>query len=406
MGCRAPAAGLAGIDLRLSRHRQQASMSATPGIVLVTTSYPITGDGSEAAGAFVQDLAEEIARTLPVRVVAPGPVTAVEAEERGVIVHRYAAPGKPLSTLRPWHPADALAIARVMASGLATTRQAVHASPARRIVALWALPSGHWARKVARESGLPYDVWTLGSDIWSLGRIPGLRAWLGRVLREADRCFSDGLQLAEDTRAIARRPVEFLPSTRRITRRRELPPRDRAPYRLLFLGRWHPNKGIDLLLDALAMLDDDDWSRIESITIHGGGPMEPLVRDRVAALQASGRPMRLGGFLDKPAAEQAICEADWLLIPSRIESIPVVFSDAMKLGCPVIAMPVGDLPQLIAQGVGVLALAVDEQGIVGALRQALVRSATTFQAGLNNASMRFDLVGAALALGESEKSRA
>ena len=39
--------------------------------------------------------------------------------------------------------------------------------------------------------------------------------------------------------------------------------------------------------------------------------------------------------------------ADFLVIPSRIESIPVVFSDAIQSGTPVISTPVGDLPQLI-----------------------------------------------------------
>jgi glycosyltransferase involved in cell wall biosynthesis len=370
-------------------------MTTNSGIVLVTTSYPIAGDGSEAAGAFVQDLAEELARTVPVRVVAPGPKSTVEAGEQGVIVHRYAAPSKPLSTLRPWLPADAAAIGRVMVSGLAATRQAVQASSARRIVALWALPSGHFARRVAQESGIPYDVWTLGSDIWSLGRIPVVRSWLRRVLRDAERCFSDGLKLAEDTRAIAGRPVEFLPSTRRITRVRATPVRDKPPYRLLFLGRWHPNKGIDLLLDALAMLADEDWARIESVTIHGGGPLEPLVRERASALIAAGRPIRLGGFLDKPAAEQAICEADWLLIPSRIESIPVVFSDAMKLGCPVIAMPVGDLSLLAAGGVGHLSDRVTAEGFARAMHEAFNRPARDHGPAINGMALRFDLASVA-----------
>lgn len=366
-------------------------MTDLAGLVLVTTSYPIAGDGSEAAGAFVRDLAEEIAREMPVRVVAPGPKAAIDAPRDGVVVHRYAAPPKPLSTLRPWRPREAAAMLRVMASGLAATREAVAAHPTRRIVALWALPSGHWARRIARERGLPYDVWTLGSDIWSLGRIPVVRQWLRRVLRDADRRFSDGIRLAEDTRAIAGRPVEFLPSTRRISRRREQPPRDRPPYRLLFLGRWHPNKGIDLLLDALAMLEDDDWSRIESVRIHGGGPLEALVRERVAALVVAGRPVQLGGFLEQGAAEQAISESDWLLIPSRIESIPVVFSDAMKLGCPVIALPVGDLPELVQSAVGVISSAVDPGEMRDAIRRAISQSALNLDVGIARTARTFDL---------------
>lgn len=360
-------------------------------IVLVTTSYPTTGDGSEAAGAFVKDLADEIALAVPVRVVAPGPARRIEVHGPNVHLYRYPAPDKPLSNLRPWHPADALAIARVMRAGIAQTRAAAAAGPTARIIALWALPSGHWARQVAAERNIPYDVWTLGSDIWSLGRLPIIRSWLGNVLRDADRCFADGIALAEDTRAIAGRPVTFLPSTRKITRRRETPVRDAPPYRLLFLGRWHPNKGIDLLLDALALLGDTDWSRIESVSIYGGGPLEGLVRERVAALIAAERPVRLGGFLDKPAAEQAILDADWLLIPSRVESIPVVFSDAMKLGCPVIAMPVGDLPELVGSAVGIVAARVDTDTFVAALVKGLDKGDVHRKKMLAAMASRFDL---------------
>ena len=42
-----------------------------------------------------------------------------------------------------------------------------------------------------------------------------------------------------------------------------------------------------------------------------------------------------------------LARISYLLIPSRMESIPVVFSDALQMRVPVIAMPVGDLPELI-----------------------------------------------------------
>ncbi|MPT43185.1 MAG: glycosyltransferase [Klebsiella sp.] len=70
--------------------------------------------------------------------------------------------------------------------------------------------------------------------------------------------------------------------------------------------------------------------------------------------------------MSKPEAEAAIVHADCLLIPSRIESIPVVFSDAMKLGRPVVSMPVGDLPQLVGSGVGILARQVSSQAFASA----------------------------------------
>lgn len=361
-------------------------------IVLVTTSFPSVGDGSEAAGSFVSDFAEELAKYVSVRVVAPGRMDTVESWAVGVEVFRYAAPARPLSTLKPWRVQDALAIARVLRTGQCATELAVAAEPVAHVFALWALPSGVWARRAARKHGIGYSVWILGSDVWSLGRIPLLRGLLARVLQQAKQAYADGYQLAMDAGQIAGREIEFLPSTRRIGSTQVAPPRSAPPYRLLFLGRWHPNKGIDLLLDALTRLPDADWEKIERVEIQGGGPLAALVQAQVAALQAAGRPVVLGGFLAKPDAEAAIDRADWVLIPSRIESIPVVFSDAMKLGRPVVAMPVGDLPALL-QGApcGVLAKAVDADAFCAAMQAVLGTSPVTFVEGVAAQAERFHL---------------
>lgn len=365
-------------------------MSAARALVLVTTSFPIHGDGSEAAGAFVGDLAEELAQHASIRVVAPGPQSIREMWAQGVEVFRYASPTEPLSTLKPWQPREMRDIIRVLRAGAEATRQAVQAGPTAHILALWALPSGHWARSAARASGVPYSVWALGSDIWSLGRIPGVRSVLRSVIRGAAYRYADGLQLGRDATRISGRSFELLPSTRRLDGQRTRPLASSPPYRLLFLGRWHPNKGIDLLLDALALLNDHDWARIAEVHVAGGGPMEALVRERVRAFQAADRPVRLSGFLDRVRATAALANADYLLLPSRIESIPVVFSDAIKMQLPVISMPVGDLPALIIRhGVGVLAVGVDAQAFAKALQEAMNRTPVYFSKGMAECVRQF-----------------
>lgn len=368
-------------------------VSTEPALVVVTSSFPIRGDGSEAAGAFVADVVEELGKSVPVRVVAPGHTFGHEAWCEGVEVFRYACPDQPLSTLRAWNPLEAWRILQVMLAGHAATEAAIACGPVRHILALWALPCGDWARRSARRHNVSYSVWTLGSDIWTLGRIPIVRMHLRRILRDSDRCWSDGLKLADDTREIAGREVEFLPSTRRIRGIRTIPLKIEPPYRLLFLGRWHTNKGVDLLLDALKLLNESDWQRIEAVEICGGGPLESIVRTGVEEMCAAGRPVELRGFLDRAAAEEAFLRADWLLIPSRIESIPVVFSDAMKLGCPVVVMPVGDLPRLVERDpvCGLVAEAVSAEQFAVALSRALTKSTRGFVAGLAERVRIFDL---------------
>lgn len=337
-----------------------------PDLILVTSSYPQAEDGREAAGGFVADLARTLAaQGEQVRVIAPGDRRTVASQD-GLTVHRYWAPAAPLSTLRPWRPRELLQMLRTLASGRAQLRAALRECDAPFVLALWAVPAGLWAWSLRCR----YSCWVLGSDIWTWSRIPGARAVLRRVLRASIAVHADGYALGRQTEEFAGCPVDFLPSTRAIGR---APPDRRCspPYRLLFLGRWHPNKGIDLLLDALGQLADDDWHAIESVCVAGGGPLEARVKSEVAALQARGRPVQLKGFLDKAAARQAILAADFLLIPSRIESIPVVFSDAVKLGCPVIATPVGDLPQLASiSRWGHLCDAATAEAIAAAIRRA------------------------------------
>lgn len=362
-----------------------------PVLVLVTTSFPIWSDGSEAAGSFVADLVEELAKHTNIRVVAPGKHTARETWSGGVEIYRYSAPPFPLSTLKPWRRGHLRWLLRVLREGRAVTRDA--AIGASHLFALWGLPCGEWARRAARASDIGYSAWMLGSDVWSLGRMPVLRGMLARVIRHASHAYADGYRLAEDAQRIAGVPVAFLPSTRRINLADPPPLRNKPPYRVLFLGRWHLNKGVDLLLDALLQLNDADWRNVERVEIQGGGPLEPLVQERVAALQVAGRPVQIGRFLTKPDAEAALARADWLVIPSRVESIPVVFSDAMKAGRPVIATPVGDLQRLVEGDppCGILAEASSATAIAAALRAALAADPSSYLPGVRHQSVEFAL---------------
>ncbi|MGY4517160.1 glycosyltransferase [Lysobacter sp. HA18] len=360
-------------------------------LVLVTTSFPVRGDGSEAAGAFVADIAIALSSRLPIRVVAPGPSNTRESLTDNVEVFRFAAPEKALSTLSPMNPRDLVSLHRVLSSGAAAALDAVRAGPTSHQLALWALPSGHWARRVTKITGVPYSVWTLGSDIWSLGRIPIVRGCLRSVLVDADCCFSDGVTLARQTERVAGRSVEFLPSARSlVSKPRTL--RGQLPYRLLYVGRWHRNKGVDLLLEALDLLSDADWGRIESIKICGGGPLESAVRAGVERLVRNGRPVACKGYLDRVEVGAAFASSDILLLPSRVESIPVVFSDAMQQGCPVVASPVGDLPDLVTKGgVGWVASAVTPLAFAGALRTALGTDVSTMERALREMARRFSI---------------
>ena len=361
-------------------------------VAIITTSYPDDDPGSEAAGGFVADFARQLAESVQVTVI--GAASSSSRSQDGELeIIRFAVPSSPLSLLRPLHPADWLAIVTTIRNGKRAVECLVQDNKPDYLFALWALPSGHWAASVARRHDIPFAVWALGSDIWSLGKIPLLRWKLQRVLRAADRCFADGLSLAQDVEQLSGRRCDFLPSTRVLPKRGHFGGSESAPYKLAFLGRWHRNKGIDILLESLRQLSDSDWSKISAVRIFGGGPLHAEVHRIANELQAELRPVELGGYLDKQGAADLIAWADYLMLPSRIESIPVIFSDAMQLRTPIVATPVGDLPRLHDRySFGMLAAEASSNAFTKAMREALEQNAASFRTGLDAAASDFDMV--------------
>ena len=361
-------------------------------IVLVTTSYPSVNDGSEAAGSFVQDFAEELANKARVIVLAPGQNKSEASSQPYLQVRRYAASTKPLSLLKlskPWHWT---AILKVLHSGAKALEQIIQENQVDHVFALWVLPSGWWALIVNKKYGVAYSTWALGSDIWSLGKIPLIRSLLIKVLQGSRHNFADGYQLAADVKAISARECLFLPSTRNIALPAETADSEDTGYKLAFLGRWHPNKGIDLLLEGLKLLDEEAWQKIDELRIYGGGPLQDTVREGVKKLTSEGRKISMGGYLDKAAAARLLQWSDYVLIPSRIESVPVIFSDAMKMGKPVLCTPVGDMGQLISQyECGLLAENVSARAFAELLSLALQKDKKTFGKGIARAAEDFSL---------------
>lgn len=359
---------------------------------MVSSSYAQGGEGAAAAGVFVHDFAAALAEAgVDTEIVAPALDASCEPRGR-LSIRRFQVPRLPLSLLNPLRPGDWRPIVKTLAAGRRAVREACAETRPDHILALWALPCGDWARHAARPLGIPFSTWALGSDIWSLGKLPLVRGYLASVLRDAALRFADGLKLADDVSRISARDCSFLPSSRTFGTPAARGPSATPPYRLAFLGRWHPNKGPDLLLDALARLTDADWANIESVRICGGGPLHAEVLTRSEALARAGRPVSCGGYLDHAAAYELFAWADFVVIPSRIESIPVVFSDAMQVGRPVVASPVGDLPRILNEyACGVVADTADSSGLMRALQRALATGPGGFAPGVAKAAAAFDV---------------
>jgi glycosyltransferase involved in cell wall biosynthesis len=118
------------------------------------------------------------------------------------------------------------------------------------------------------------------------------------------------------------------------------------PFTILFLGNLIERKGISDLIAALSNVSDAiaPWQA----TFAGHGDVE---RYRQMADDAGiGRQSHFTGWVDTATARQLVAGADLLVLPSYHEGLPLVILEALGLGTPVIATPVGVISETLTDG--------------------------------------------------------
>lgn len=366
----------------------------TMNIHIITSSYPASPDDpSGTAGLFIRQFALELAAAGHKVIVQPAAKKQEYRPDPGILI--VPAPWKggdqELASMNFASPRNWWIFLLYFIQGARNTLTINNKYAVDRTICMWAVPSGVFGLIGKLMDRVPYDVWALGSDIWKIRKIPIFGKMILRtIIKNADRVFADGIQLSKDVTGITGVPCEFLTSSRKIPS-----PQGKVLFReatdvkhFLFVGRYHVNKGPDLLIQAIACLPQEIR---ESIRVHmfGFGPLEEELRKMISDMQLE-HYISLNGPIEAQEFSNHLESVSFLVIPSRIESIPVVFSDALQIGTPVIAMPVGDLKHLIHEfGCGIVADEVTPQALAEALAQAAKFNKGSFQAGVAKAFERF-----------------
>lgn len=134
---------------------------------------------------------------------------------------------------------------------------------------------------------------------------------------------------------------------------------------IVCVGELRPVKAIDVLIDALAILQRS--GRRVSVTIAGEGP-------DAAKLQAQASRIGLADqirFIGHCPARTAFTMGRMLVIPSRAESLPYVVLEAAAAGVPIIASNVGGVPEIFGPQADRLIPPDDIGALVAAIAAAL-----------------------------------
>lgn len=98
----------------------------------------------------------------------------------------------------------------------------------------------------------------------------------------------------------------------------------------MFAGRLVAQKGIDVLLEALSLLEDSDL--VFDVVLHGSGGLE---RDVAAAVTRLRRRVEL--LPSRHDLAGRLRSFDAIVMPSRFEGLPMLVVEALCAGVPVLA---------------------------------------------------------------------
>ena len=220
-------------------------------------------------------------------------------------------------------------------------------------------PCGYLAALCEGSLGIPTVITSHGGDVHLEGRRlqkPGFPARYARSITAADALVSisrfthEGiLRLCPAARNIIPIPngVHVQELSRPVARPATLAADIVAGDYVLFLGRLHRRKGVDVLLEAMAQLPEHDQVKV---VIAGDGEERPVLEAQTARLERAAQ-VRFVGPARGPAKNWLLQNARFVVIPSRTwEAFGLVVLESYAAGRGVIATALPGMMDLIEPG--------------------------------------------------------
>lgn len=315
-------------------------------VLVITHNYPLTSGNRQNAGVFVYDFVNMLAKYAQVVVFCPGAKDKT-VELDGVNIRYFGWNSKlPLGQLKLWNPNHVYLLVIYFISGFKELDVLLKKEGRMDFVlSMWAFPSGIFSLYLYFRK-MQYGVWCLGSDIYIYAKKPILGFLIRKILDKARLLLADSPDLCREVKEISGRECDFVPSASLfpIVKPKTNISSDRI-IRLGFVGRLEAVKGVDILIDSLVKIKP--FLVNYRVEILGDGFLYEALKKRSEEEGLCPYIKFHGNVSEAYEIAKVLSSVDWVVIPSRSDSIPIVFSETMKSGTPVIVSDLEDLKYLV-----------------------------------------------------------
>ena len=114
-------------------------------------------------------------------------------------------------------------------------------------------------------------------------------------------------------------------------------------------ARLYVTKGLTYLLDAIAKIKQQHPDT--QFSVYGEGPLREELLKYASQLGLDGAKIFVGAFTSRDELPAIMANTDIYVMSSILEGLPVSIIEAMSYGLPIVATPVGGIPEAIQNGV-------------------------------------------------------
>lgn len=294
-------------------------------IAIFTHNYPKKINDRKDAGIFVHDFEKELGKNHKVFIFCPD----------------YGN-NKKFGNWSIFNPLSAINFFRNIFFGIKESLKFVEKNKIDYVLSAWAIPSGIYALAAKIKFGTRYGIWYLGSDLNIYSKLPIISTFIYFLSIKADNLFANSYALVKIAKKKYGNCIMLPASTNLEKINQEGKSKhniklSKKQVNILYVGRLEKVKGPDLLVEAAKKIN-----KKFKVRIIGDGTMKSSLDSQLANVE-------LLGYLGLDEMTAFMKASDFLIIPSRNESLPLVILEAAKFNLPVLASDVGDCKYVLSK---------------------------------------------------------